>query len=73
MTEKIDFGEVANFKALLMTNAIQLDALAELLIEKGIITEEEFFDKLKKVQAEYQDHEDTKIEDDLLKKTKPAP
>ena len=57
MTEKIDSGEVANFKALLMTNAIQLDALAELLIEKGIITEEEFFDKLDKVQAEYQEHE----------------
>jgi hypothetical protein len=68
MTEKIDFGEVANFKALLMTNAIQLDALAELLIEKGIITEEEFFDRLKKVQTEYQENEDAN-----LKETKPAP
>ena len=32
---------------------IQLDAVTQLLIEKGIITEEEFFMKLKQVQAEY--------------------
>ncbi len=57
MTEKMDSGEVANFKALLLTNAIQLDALAELLIEKGIIKEKEFLDRLKKVQAEYQEYE----------------
>ena len=62
MTEKIDSGEVANFKALLMTNAIQLDTLTELLIEKGIITEEEFFDRLKKVQTEYQENENPEEE-----------
>ena len=62
MTEKIYSGEVANFKALLMTNAIQLDTLTELLIEKGIVTEEEFFDKLKKVQTEYQANENPEEE-----------
>ena len=38
---------------------IQLDALAELLIEKGLITAE-FFAKLKQVQAEYQSKESQK-------------
>jgi hypothetical protein len=38
---------------LLMANSIQVDALAQLLIEKGIITEDEFARKLKAVQADY--------------------
>ncbi len=38
----------------LMVNAIQLDAVTQLLIEKGVLTEEEFFAKLKQVQGEYQ-------------------
>jgi hypothetical protein len=38
----------------LMTNSIQVDAISQLLIEKGIITEEEFYVKLKQVQYEYQ-------------------
>jgi len=37
-----------------MTNPIQVNAFAQLMIRKGFITKEEFFDKLKKVQAEYQ-------------------
>jgi hypothetical protein len=43
-----------SFKELLMANSIQVDALPQLLIEKGIITQDEFFTKLKLVQAEYQ-------------------
>jgi len=30
-----------------------VDALIQLLMEKGIITDDEFFTKLKEVQAEY--------------------
>jgi hypothetical protein len=37
-----------------MGKAYQTDALAQMLIEKGIITKEEFYTKLKDVQAEYQ-------------------
>ncbi len=33
---------------------IQLDAVSQLLIEKGIITKEEFVTKLKQVQYEYE-------------------
>ena len=54
MAEKLDDKELGTFKELLITNAIQVDALAKLLIEKGIITEEEFYAKLKQVQLEYQ-------------------
>lgn len=53
MAEKLDDHETVNFKELLYANSIQVDALAQLLIEKGIISQEEFFTKLKQVQAEY--------------------
>ena len=53
MAQKLDDRELVAFKELLMANSIQVDALAQLFIEKGYITKEEFFDKLKQVQAEY--------------------
>ncbi len=53
MAEKLDPSELVSFEELLMANTIQTDALAQLLIEKGIITNEEFFDKLKQVQQDY--------------------
>ena len=37
MAEKLDPGEVTDFKELLISNMIQLDAVTQLLIEKGII------------------------------------
>ena len=36
-----------------MAQMIQLDAVSQLLIEKGVITKEEFEAKLKQVQADY--------------------
>jgi len=45
--------DLVTFKELLISNSIQVDALAQLLIEKGLISQEEFFAKLKQVQAEY--------------------
>ena len=54
MAEKLDDKELLTFKELLITNAIQVDALAKLLIEKGIITEKEFYTKLKQIQTEYE-------------------
>ena len=55
MAEELDSKELVSFKELLTANSIQVDALTQLLIEKGIITEQEFFSKLKQIQAEYQD------------------
>jgi hypothetical protein len=54
MGEILDEKELVRFKEMLMANSIQVDALAQLLIEKGIITEQEFFTKLKMVQMEYE-------------------
>ncbi len=55
MTEKLDQNELAGFEELLVSNTIQVDAVIQLLIEKGLFTKEEFFEILKKVQAEYQE------------------
>jgi hypothetical protein len=54
MAQKPDDSELVTFKKLPMANSIQVDALAQLMIEKGFISKEEFFDKLKQVQTEYQ-------------------
>jgi len=55
MAEKLDERAlVVRYQELLMTQMIQLDAVTQLLIEKGIITEEEFYGKLKTVQGEYE-------------------
>ena len=53
MAEQLDQDELVSFRELLISNTIQLDVVSRVLIEKGIITDEEFFDKLKQVQMEY--------------------
>ena len=54
MGEILDDRELVSFEEMLIANSIQVDALCQLLIEKGIITQEEFFTKLKMVQMEYE-------------------
>jgi len=54
MAEKLDEKELVSFKEMLMANSIQVDTLSQILIEKGIITAEEFFARLKQVQSEYE-------------------
>ncbi len=46
--------DLVSFKELLMANSIQVDALTQLLIEEGLISEQRFFQKLKQVQEQYQ-------------------
>ena len=55
MAEKLDPKELVSFKELLMANSIQVDAAVQLLIEKGYFSQQEFFRKLKEVQASYKD------------------
>ena len=57
MAQKLDQDELVSFRELLISNTIQLDTISRLLIEKVIITDEEFFDKLKQVQMEYKERE----------------
>ena len=54
MATKLDPSDIVSFKELLISNSIQIDAAVQLLIDKGLITEQEFFTKLKQVQAQYQ-------------------
>lgn len=53
MAEKHHSNDLADVEELLVSNTIQLDAITQLLIQNGIISEEEFFDMLQKVQTEY--------------------
>ena len=53
MGQHLDVNELASIKELLIANTIQIDAICRLLIDKGIISEEELYGKLKKVQTEY--------------------
>ena len=58
MAEKLDEKELVGFNEAFLSQMIQLDAVCELLIEKGIITKEEFETKLKQVQADYLEKRD---------------
>lgn len=51
-------SELVSFKEVLMANSIQVDAIAQLLIEKDFFTKEEFFSKLKQVQMAYKSKDD---------------
>jgi len=62
MAKKLDDKELVSFEELLMANMIQLDAVTQLLIEKGIISEQEFYTKLKQVQAEWESKKGTKLQ-----------
>jgi len=61
MGEKLNDSETVSFEELLMANVIQVDALSQLLIEKGLITEQEFFTKLKLVQQEWESKRGAKV------------
>ena len=54
MSDNYDNSDLATLKELVIASSIQIDALGRLLIEKGIITEDEFFNKRTKIYAEYQ-------------------
>ena len=57
MAQKLDQDELVSFRELLISNTIQLDVVTQVFIEKGIITDEEFFVKLKEVQMDYKRRE----------------
>ena len=43
MAENLDDKELVIFKEMIMANSIQLDTLTQLLIEKGIFTDNAFY------------------------------
>ena len=59
MAEKLDQSELGKFKELLISieellisHSTQIDAVTQILVEKGIITNDELSAKLKQVQME---------------------
>jgi hypothetical protein len=54
VADRSDSNEIATIQDLLMANSMQLDAIAQLLIEKGVFSKEDLFDMLKRIQKEYQ-------------------
>ena len=54
MADDIETNEMTTLKDLLLANALQIDAVAQLLIDKGVFSKEEFFEMLKRIQAEYE-------------------
>ena len=53
MAEQLSPEELASFKELLISGMIEIQTIAQLLFEKGIITQREYDVKLKQVQAKY--------------------
>jgi hypothetical protein len=54
MAEKHDPKELDRIQEVLMANSIMIETLTQLLMEKEIVSNEEFFTKLKKVKNDYQ-------------------
>jgi hypothetical protein len=62
MAEQLDKSELGKFKELLISieellisHSIQIDAVTQILVEKGITTNEELATKLKQVQMKYKE------------------
>ena len=53
MAEQLDPSQVTDFKELLTANMIEIQTIYTLLVAKGIINEQEYFEKLKQVRAQY--------------------
>jgi len=51
---KVDKGGTVTLQELVVTSLAQTDAVAKLLIEKGVITQDEFMEKIKAERATYQ-------------------
>ena len=61
MAEKLDDKELVRFEELLRSNIIQVDTLSQLLLKKGLLTKQEFFTKVKQVQAEWENKKEIKV------------
>jgi len=50
----LDKGGTVTIQELLVTSLAQIDAVAKLLIEKGVFTQDEFMEKIKAERVTYQ-------------------
>lgn len=54
MLKILDDDELVGFKEMMTANSVKEYALSQLLIEKALITEEEFHNKLREYMMEYE-------------------
>jgi hypothetical protein len=52
MATKLSNDELVSFKELLMSNEIYMEALVQLMIDKGVFTKQELLGKIKQVQTD---------------------
>jgi hypothetical protein len=52
MAQKLDPKEIVEWQEMAYSNMIQMEALLRLLVQKGVITEEEYAAELKRVAQE---------------------
>ena len=53
MAKKLDPKELVSFEEIILANSVEIEALTQFLVEKGILTFEEVFEKLKEVKNNY--------------------
>jgi hypothetical protein len=53
VSEEIDTKKMVGFEKLLVSTTIQLEAITRLLLQKGIIKEEELLEMMNQVQSDY--------------------
>jgi len=53
VSEDLDTKKMAGFEKLLVSTTIQLEAITRLLLQKGMIEEDELLDMMKQIQSEY--------------------
>ena len=52
MGTKLSNDELVSFKELLMSNEIYMEAIVQLLVDKGVFTKEELLGKIRQVQSD---------------------
>jgi hypothetical protein len=53
LSEDLDTKKMVGFEKLLVSTTIQLEAITRLLLQKGIIEEEELLEMMNQIQSEY--------------------
>jgi hypothetical protein len=54
MADKLDPEEMVSFEELLMSNVITIEALVNLLDERGLIKKADLIEEIKRVKKDYQ-------------------
>jgi hypothetical protein len=59
VSEDLDTKKMVGFEKLLVSTTIQLEAITRLLLQKGMVKEEELLEMMNRIQSEY--HNNVKI------------